>query len=95
MKHLLLAAVAAATLAIAAVPASAQVRFGADPWGTDVQVGPFSFGVGPRYDWRRNGYDPYWRDGYRAYGRECRLVRERFVTPSGRVEFRSHRVCDY
>jgi len=90
MKKLLFAA--AATVALtAAVPASAQVYLGADPGGAGVRVGPFGFGVGPSYGWR----DPYWRDGYYAYGgAECRLIRQRIVTPSGRVIFRSQRVCD-
>ena len=96
MKKLLLAAAAAITLVIATTPASAQVRFGADPWGAGVQVGPFGFGVGPSYGWRdRYRGDRYFDDGYRAYGSDCRVVRERIVTPSGRVIFRTHRTCDY
>ena len=59
MKKLLLAAAAAITLVIATTPASAQVRFGADPWGAGVQVGPFGFGV---------GRDRYWGDRYRHDG---------------------------
>jgi hypothetical protein len=92
MRKLLFAAAAAAAL-VAAVPASAQVYMGADPGGAGVQVGPFGFGVGPRYDyWRdRDAYrDP---DAYYAYGAECPLVRERVVTPSGRVIIRTHREC--
>jgi hypothetical protein len=89
MKKLLFAAAATAALT-AAAPASAQVYVGADRGGAGVRVGPFGFGVGPSYGWN----DPYWRDGYYAYGAECRLIRERIVTPSGRVIFRSHRVCD-
>ena len=41
MRHILLAAAAAATFAVAAVPASAQIRFGAGPGGVE-------FGVRPR-----------------------------------------------
>ncbi|HEX9322377.1 MAG TPA: hypothetical protein VF913_09690 [Xanthobacteraceae bacterium] len=84
MKQLLFGAAAAALL-IAAVPASAQVYLGADPGGVGVQVGPFGLGVGPRYGWYDEGY---------AYSPDCPLVRERIVTPSGRVIFRTHRVCD-
>ena len=51
MRNLLMAAATGALL-VAAVPASAQVYMGADPGGAGVQVGPFGFGVGPRY-----GYD--------------------------------------
>ena len=89
MRNLLIAAATGALL-VAAVPASAQVYMGADPGGAGVQVGPFGFGVGPRY-----GYDRYgWRgDEYYAYGAECPLVKERIVTPSGRVIIRTHRSC--
>jgi hypothetical protein len=45
MRKFLFAAAAAAAIT-AAVPASAQVYFGADPGGAGVQVGPFGFGVG-------------------------------------------------
>ncbi|HEY7663625.1 MAG TPA: hypothetical protein VH934_10930 [Xanthobacteraceae bacterium] len=88
MRKLLFAAAAAASL-VAAVPASAQVYMGADPGGAGVQVGPFGFGVGPRYDYGYRGYGP----DYYAYGAECRVSRERVVTPSGRVIYRTHRVC--
>ena len=57
---------------------------GADPGGVGVQVGPLGVGVG---DWR---YRQGWRD---AYYRDCRMVRERIVTPSGNVVYRSQRVC--
>jgi hypothetical protein len=84
MKKLLFATAAAAAL-FATVPANAQVYLGADPGGVGVQVGPVGVGVG---DWR---YRHGWRDAY-GYG-DCRMVRERVVTPSGRVIFRSHRTC--
>lgn len=75
MRKLLLVTAAGAGLLVAS-PASAQIYFGADPWGAGVQVGPFAFGVGPDYRWRRNdwyyGYAevprPYYREyRYRAY----------------------------
>ena len=81
MKKLLIGAVAATALAIASVPASAQFYAGADDGGVGVRVGPFGIGVGPRYAW----HDPYYGD--------CRIVRERTVTPSGRVIVERHRVC--
>ena len=91
MMKLLIAASTAGLLAATAVPAAAQFYVGADPYGAGVQVGPFAAGVGPRYGWR----DRYWDDGYRAYGAaDCRIVRERVVTPSGRVIVQRHRVCD-
>jgi len=85
MRKLLVAAAAAGAL-FAAVPASAQGYYDDPGWGgAGVQVGPFGFGVGgPRHGWR---------DHY-AYAGDCRTVRERIVTDSGRVIFRTHRTCD-
>jgi hypothetical protein len=79
MRKLLFAAVAAAAM-IAAVPASAQVVYADPEPGVGVQIGPFGFGVGPRYGGRHYAYD-------------CPLVRERIVTPNGRAIFRMHREC--
>jgi hypothetical protein len=84
MRKFVLATLAAAAV-FAAVPASAQVYFGADPGGAGVQVGPFGFGVGPRY----YGYRNYDND----YAYSCPLVREQVVTPSGHVIYRTHRSC--
>ena len=78
MKKFLLGSVAAAALLIAA-PASAQLYFGADPYGAGVQVGPLGFGVGAPYAYRNP---------------DCRIIRERTVSPSGRVIVRSQRICD-
>jgi hypothetical protein len=90
MKKLLIAASAVAMIA-ATAPASAEFWAGADPGGVGVQVGPLGVGVGPRFGWR----DRYYTDGYHAYGRgECRIVRERVETPSGRMIVRTHRICD-
>jgi hypothetical protein len=79
MRKLLFTAAATAAL-VAAVPASAQVYF-------DTHRGGVELGVGPRYEHRG------WRNDY-AYDRDCRVTRERFVTPSGRVIYRTHRDCD-
>ena len=89
MRNLLLAAATGALL-VAAIPASAQVYMGAAPGGAGVQVGPFGFGVGPRY-----GYGDRWRgEEYYAYGAaDCPLVRERIHTPDGRVIISTHRSC--
>jgi hypothetical protein len=84
MRRILFTTLAAAAV-FAAAPASAQVYFGADPGGAGVQVGPFGFGVGPRY----YGYRDY--DYDYAYG--CPLVRERVVTPRGNVIYRTRRAC--
>jgi hypothetical protein len=87
MRKLAFAAAAAAALVVA-VPASAQVYLGADPGGAGVQVGPFGFGVGPRYGYRDYGPEYY------AYGSaDCRVVRERIHTPSGQIVIKSRRVC--
>jgi hypothetical protein len=82
MRRILLAAAAAATLAVAAAPASAQVRFGAGPGGVE-------FGFGGDHD---RGWHRGWHDY--GYARDCRVTRERVVTPSGRVIFRTNRDCD-
>lgn len=89
MKKLLIAASAAAALALMALPASADYY---DPApGVGVQIGPFGVGVGPAYGW----HDPYWSRGHYAYGYgECRVVRERAVTASGRVIVEHRRICD-
>ena len=76
MRHLILAAAAAATLT-AAVPASAQVYLNTSPRGVDVQVGP-------RHD--------RWRNHHHDYNR-CTTVRERIVTPSGRVIYKTRSTC--
>jgi hypothetical protein len=97
MKKLLIAATAAATLI--AVPAAAEDVFvGADRSGVGVQVGPVGVGVGPRFGWDdgyRYRHRHYGHDGYYAYGSaDCRTIRERTVTPSGRVIVQTKRICD-
>ena len=90
MKKLLMTALAATAMAVTAVPASAQFWAGADNSGVGVQVGPLGVGVGPRFGWDERHY----REGYHAYGSaNCRIVRERHVTPSGREIIRSRRIC--
>ena len=84
MKRILLA-VSALAIAGGAALTSANAQ------GVGVQVGPFGVGV---------GVGPYWDGRYYhryhdyAYADECRVIRERIVTPSGNVIFRSRRVCD-
>ena len=92
MKKLLFGLAAAGALFVAA-PASAQVYFGADPGGVGVQVGPVGAGVGPRYWDDRRYRSRAYRDSY-AYGGDCRTIRSRTVTPSGREVIRTRRVCD-
>ena len=92
MRNLLMAAATGALL-IAAVPASAQVYMGADPGGAGVQVGPFGFGVGPRYGYGGVGPRYGYGDEYYAYGADCPLVKERIVTADGRRIIRTHRSC--
>jgi len=85
---MLMGAAAAAVVVTAAVPASAQVFIGADPYGAGVQVGPFGAGVGPRFDGRYRDWD----DSYAAG--TCRVIRSKEVRPSGRVVYKTRRVCD-
>ena len=92
MRNLLMAAATGALL-VAAVPASAQVYLGADPGGAGVQVGPFGFGVGPRYGYGGAGPRYGYGDEYYAYGADCPLVKERIVTADGRRIIRTHRSC--
>ena len=84
MKRILLATVSAFAIAGAAALTSANAQ------GVGVQIGPFGVGVGPYWD----GYyhHRYWNDY--AYAGDCRMIRERIVTPRGHVIFRSRRVCD-
>jgi hypothetical protein len=89
MKRIFIAAAAALAISGAATltPANAQ--------GVGVQVGPVGVGVGA---------GPYWDDGYkhrhwrgdRAYGyaSQCRVIRERIETPSGRMIVKTRRICD-
>ena len=91
MKKLLFATIATATLGLAA-PASAQFFAGADAGGVGVQVGPVGAGMGPRFS---HGWDRGYYRGYNAYAYgDCRTIRQRIVTPSGRVIFKTQRVCD-
>jgi len=81
MKRILFAASALAIAGAAALtPASAQVYFGADRGGVGVQVGPVGAGIGPYWDGRY--HHRYWHDYAYAPG-DCRLIRERIVTPGG------------
>ena len=84
MKKFLLIVAASLMLAVT-VPASAQVYFDAGPGGVGVGVGDSDFG------WRHR----HWRHGYDAYARgDCQVIRERIVTPYGRVIYRSREICD-
>ncbi len=83
MKRIFFAVAALAIAGAAALtPASAQY--------VGVQVGPVGVGVGPYWD----GYyhHRYWHNY--GYADECRVIRKRVETPSGRVIIRTHRVCD-
>lgn len=82
---------AATALLALAIPASAQVYLGADPGGVGVQVGPLGADVGLGYrGYRHHKYGP----GVYAYDDDCRVIRERIVTPSGRIVFRTRQICD-
>jgi len=90
MSKLVFGLVASVVL-FAAAPAGAQVFIGADSGGAGVQLGPVGVGVGPRFS-----DDRYYRRGYdaNAYDGDCRLIRSRVVTPSGRVVIRTRQVCE-
>jgi hypothetical protein len=93
MRKIIFVTLAAAAV-FAAVPASAQVYFGAGPGGAGVQVGPFGFGVGPRhYGYRNYDYDYGYRSYNDDYAYGCPAVRERIVTPRGHVIYRMRREC--
>ena len=82
--------IAAATVLATAIPAHAQVYFGAGPGGVEIEAGR------PYYrdrddDWR--GPRRHWNREY-AYSRGgCRTVRQRIETPSGRIIFKTRRYC--
>jgi hypothetical protein len=82
MRLAIMGAVIGATL-VGALPASAEVVIRAGEGGVAIH--------------ERDGYRH--RDEYRGHRRwhrayaECRVVRERIVTPSGRVIIRTHRRC--
>ena len=92
MNKILFGLVTAGALAMAA-PASAQFSAGFDDGGVGVRVGPLGAGVGPDYGW---GHRRHWNRAYGAYGYagDCRVMRERVFTPSGRQIIRTRRICD-
>ncbi|MGE5772664.1 MAG: hypothetical protein ACM3Z4_11595 [Hyphomicrobiales bacterium] len=86
MKRMFLAAAAALAIAGASAltPANAQ--------GVGVQVGPVGVGAGPYWD---DGYHHrYWHGRDYAYASDCRVIRERIETPSGRMIVKTRRICD-
>ncbi len=83
MRKLLLAASAIGALGMTALSVPAKADY--------VGVGPLGVHVGRDHDhdWR---YRHGWRGDY-ARG-DCRVVRDRVETPSGRVIFKTRRICD-
>jgi hypothetical protein len=59
--------------------AGASALTPANAQGVGVQVGPVGVGV---------GVGPYWD------ARDCRVIRERIETPSGRMIVQTRRICD-
>jgi hypothetical protein len=86
MKKLLLIAAAFVAVSIAA-PANAQVNIRAGESGVGVRVGP---GHDRGVHRNRGAHRSDWR---RSRARDCRTVRTRTVTPSGRVIMNTRRVC--
>jgi hypothetical protein len=87
MRKLLLGLVSLGAVTIAA-PAQSQVAIGAGPVG--VEIG------GHRHyrddDWRWRHHRDFGVRSYNSYG-DCRVVRERIETPSGRVIVKTRRSC--
>ncbi|MGE5166846.1 MAG: hypothetical protein ACM3IH_22835 [Sphingobacteriales bacterium] len=85
MKRIFFAVTALAIAGAAALaPANAQ--------GVGVQVGPVGVGVGPYWD---DGYHHrYWHNYGYGYADDCRVIRERIETPSGRMIVKTRRICD-
>ena len=84
MKRILAVIAAFAIMGAAALTA-------ANAQGVGVQVGPIGagVGVGPYVDGRMSRYHQH---DY-GYASDCRVIRQRTETPSGRVIVRSRRVC--
>ena len=80
MRLLVLGAAVAATI-MGALPASAEVV---------IRTGEGGVAVHER-DGDRDGMRH--REGWRRHHAECRTVRERIETPSGRVIFKTRRTC--
>lgn len=87
MKKLLLIAAAFVAVSVAAPAANAQVNIRAGEHGVGVRVGP---GVDRGMHRHRGAHRNDWR---RSRARDCRTVRTRTVTPSGRVIMNTRRVC--
>jgi hypothetical protein len=87
MKKLALLVIAAVPLVFMAVPASAQVSVG---------VGDVGVRIGSDHDrWDRDRWDRGRHYGWRHHDRfaECRAIKQRTVTPSGRVIIETRREC--
>ncbi len=86
MRRLLLAA-ATATVAVGGLAMSIPAK--ADYFG----VGP----VGVEVDRYGHDWDHRWHHGWRgayAHGGDCRVIRDRTITPSGREIIRTRKICD-
>lgn len=84
MKKLILIAAAAAAVSFA-VPASAQVVVRSGDHGVAVRVGSGHHHHGYHRD---HGYRGHYARG------NCRVMKSRTVTPSGREIIKTRRVCD-
>jgi hypothetical protein len=61
--------------------------------GVDIDIGRGGVHVGPGYD---HGYYPdrRWRDGYRAYGSDCRVIIRNHINRLGERVTERRRICD-
>ena len=82
-------------LAVAALAISgAAALTTANAQGVGVQVGPVGVGVGAGPYWDDGYHHRYWNQYGYARARDCRVIRERIETPSGRMIVQTRRVCD-
>jgi hypothetical protein len=82
MRLLVLSAAIAATV-LGVLPASAEVEIRAGEGGVAIH----------ERDGDRDRDSSRHRDGWRSHHAECRVVRERIETPSGRVIVKTRRTC--
>jgi hypothetical protein len=87
MRKIILGLSSVAALMVAVPAAQSQVY-------VEGGRGGVAIGVDHDHDWRYRDHDWRWRQRHfrGAYG-ECRTIRERIETPSGRVIIKTRREC--
>lgn len=92
MKFAILGAVIAATV-LGALPASAQVEIRTERSGVVVQERYNGYEQGRHRGWEQRRHRGWEHARWRRNHAECRVVRSRIVTPSGRVIIKTRRSC--